>query len=434
MKTCYVSMPLGIKPNIAGRMIDFDRVYFDLVKPAVSDAGLQCVRGDELRVGALISKAVLSAVLSSDVMLADVGTADANVMYELGVRHALRRGVTILLNSGPSPVPFNISHSQIVYYEAGDDIARVAASRETIHRAVVNGLRAIEGDSPLFEVFPDLRVELPADLVSEESKRRIYPEKIRNALRKPGKPRVGRERIDEVLQAESAAKATPGVDPAVYLNLLREYRDASAWDEMVRMAETLPPEVAKDPQVIQLVALALNRRGDHERAISKLTELINETGGDAESFGILGRIYKDLYRKSGRSEHWHGAVENYRKGFEKQPTDFYTGLNVVTLLAQNGGTEAIRQMESLLPRVQQALNQTMQDDRAGDSEIAAALQLACLARQWDRARNFVSRIARAPKWIIESALHEIQTIMPGMDEAAKSELRAIIEMLEADIN
>ena len=44
-------------------------------------------------------------MITADVMVADVSGGNANVMYELGIRHALRRGATVLITS--CRMPFN---------------------------------------------------------------------------------------------------------------------------------------------------------------------------------------------------------------------------------------------------------------------------------------------------------------------------------------
>ena len=50
-----------------------------------------------------------------------------------------------------------------------------------------------------------------------------------------------------------------------------------------------------------------------------MKKLIAEAGGDAESFGILGRIYKDRYALSRQQEDLDTAITYYKQGFEKQP-------------------------------------------------------------------------------------------------------------------
>jgi hypothetical protein len=375
MKTCYVSMPFGRKTDSSGTEIDFDLVYQELIKPAAESAGLACMRADELRFGAFIHKAVFSAVLGSDVMIADITTLNANVFYELGLRHATRRGMTILVMAQGSSAPFNISYSQIVRYNPVD-LREEHWLREKLAERI-KGVQ-IEVDSPLFEFFPDLRVQLPSELVTPESRRRIYPEHISTRLATAEKLTSRDERVAAVVGAESAAKQTPELDPTVYLNLLKAYRDDSAWNEMIRMVDSLAPEIAKDPAIVQLLALALNRRaqsGDQDRAIAAMKESVAATGGDAESFGILGRIYKDRYATNKDFADLHAAIGYYKKGFELQPTDFYTGLNAVTLLAQSPEPSSRDELENMLPNVRRSVEARITPDAPpGYWELSAALQ------------------------------------------------------------
>jgi hypothetical protein len=45
VKTCFISMPFGIKSDLSGRQIDFDRLYVEVLKPGVEGRGLTCLRG-----------------------------------------------------------------------------------------------------------------------------------------------------------------------------------------------------------------------------------------------------------------------------------------------------------------------------------------------------------------------------------------------------
>ena len=53
---CFVLMPFGRKPSIAGGIIDFDAVYQDLIAPAITEAGLEPLRADEEMTGGIIHK------------------------------------------------------------------------------------------------------------------------------------------------------------------------------------------------------------------------------------------------------------------------------------------------------------------------------------------------------------------------------------------
>jgi hypothetical protein len=92
LKTCLVASPMGIRIDPkSGRKIDFNEIYFDCIKPAVESQNITCSRFDELNLGAVIHKATIEALAYSDVVISDLTFANPNVLYELGIRHALRR-------------------------------------------------------------------------------------------------------------------------------------------------------------------------------------------------------------------------------------------------------------------------------------------------------------------------------------------------------
>jgi hypothetical protein len=49
-KTCFVVMGFGKKTDFeTGRALDLDRTYRNIIKPAVTAAGLECIRADEIK-------------------------------------------------------------------------------------------------------------------------------------------------------------------------------------------------------------------------------------------------------------------------------------------------------------------------------------------------------------------------------------------------
>ena len=94
---CFVLMPFGKKPDAAGVQIDFDAVYRDLIAPAIDGAGLQPIRADEEMTGGIIHKPMFERLILCEYAVADLTTANANVFYELGIRHAVRPYSTVLL-------------------------------------------------------------------------------------------------------------------------------------------------------------------------------------------------------------------------------------------------------------------------------------------------------------------------------------------------
>ena len=44
---CFVLMPFGQKTDAAGNSVDFDRVYHEIIEPAIERSGLESIRADE---------------------------------------------------------------------------------------------------------------------------------------------------------------------------------------------------------------------------------------------------------------------------------------------------------------------------------------------------------------------------------------------------
>src|SRR5689334_7444543 len=95
---CFVLMPFSKKADpTGGDPIDFDRIYDEAILPGIEDAGLEAIRADEERTGGIIHKAMFERLLLCDYAVADLTCANANVFYELGVRHAVRPATTLAI-------------------------------------------------------------------------------------------------------------------------------------------------------------------------------------------------------------------------------------------------------------------------------------------------------------------------------------------------
>ena len=93
----FVAMPFGIKKDNQGNLIDFNRVYRELIQPALCAAGLQPFRADEEHRAGDIRTDMFQELLLADLVIADITLDNPNVWYELGIRHGLRaRGVVLI--------------------------------------------------------------------------------------------------------------------------------------------------------------------------------------------------------------------------------------------------------------------------------------------------------------------------------------------------
>src|SRR4030095_14385857 len=88
--TCFVVMGFGKKTDFeTGRVLDLDRSYRTLSKPAVEAAGLKCIRADEVVHSGMIDVPMYELLLEADVVVADLSPSNPNTIYTLGVAHGV---------------------------------------------------------------------------------------------------------------------------------------------------------------------------------------------------------------------------------------------------------------------------------------------------------------------------------------------------------
>lgn len=164
-KLCFVIMPYGKRLDIGDQTeVNFDDVYEFIIKEVVQDRlQMQVIRSDKISNPGWIHRDMLEHIYSADVAIVDITTLNPNVFYELGVRHALRRSVTILIKRRRTNIPFNIQGQRIIQYDM--DVKSAREAQKEIEEFIRNGLEKQHDDSTVYEVFPDLQVMREGDQI-----------------------------------------------------------------------------------------------------------------------------------------------------------------------------------------------------------------------------------------------------------------------------
>jgi O-acetyl-ADP-ribose deacetylase (regulator of RNase III) len=164
VRTCFAIMPFSIKPDPArGDRVNFDhKVYNGIIGPAVqlvsrSGIPMKVTRADKISRAGSIHERMIELIATADVAIVDITLGNANVFYELGVRHALRDRVTVLIRRRGTKNPFNIGGLVSIEY----DEKKPLAARRAIAAFVRNGLQSSARDSLVYSILPDLRIEPP---------------------------------------------------------------------------------------------------------------------------------------------------------------------------------------------------------------------------------------------------------------------------------
>jgi hypothetical protein len=136
--SCFVIMPFA---NPIGG-------YYELIyEPAIKKTGLTPVRADTdiFGTGKIIEQ-IWAGLKRAKVLVAELTGRNPNVLYELGLAHALNKPV-VLISSNEGDVPFDVRHVRVIYYDVSDPfwgeklIAKVA---ENVASALANPNDAIQ--------------------------------------------------------------------------------------------------------------------------------------------------------------------------------------------------------------------------------------------------------------------------------------------------
>ena len=183
----------------------FSHVYEYIIKPACLKAGFEPVRADEVRTTNVIALDVVKRVINSDMCLCDLSGQNPNVLYELGIRQAFNRPVTIIKDDVTKRI-FDIQGIRDVEYDHALRVDHVRASVEEVAEMLTNTYEKVDEVNSLVKL---LGVE--AARVSDKTTISVDTELILSAIN-------GLEK--RVVAVERAAKAKE-----MPLSLLRPARD-----------------------------------------------------------------------------------------------------------------------------------------------------------------------------------------------------------------
>ncbi len=106
-------------------------------------------------------------------------------------------------------------------------------------------------------------------------------------------------------------------------------------------------ERSSDPRIKQLLALATSKLGMPELALEIILPVYNQSPDDIESAGILGSIYKELFKKNQQTTFAVLARDTYQRNFEVT-NNYYTGINAASMSAMAGQVGKAREVASLV--------------------------------------------------------------------------------------
>ncbi|MGE0594335.1 MAG: tetratricopeptide repeat protein [Vicinamibacterales bacterium] len=333
MRLCFVIMPFGDKDVVddrgVTRRVSFDAIYASVFEPAIGavtlpEGGtLQARRTDRDFFTGDISQEMFEYLEYARIALTDITSLNANVFYELGVRHRARGSGTAVFRQPFVKLPFDINQIKAFPYEF-EPVERVPESRALITRVLSESLVQNRIDSPVQRALA----------VQRTQHRSIEPDlrEAENALR-------AGDRHAAIAACRRAAAIEPG-NSLVRLRLGLLYRDDGQW---TRALEEFTGALAAEPGYAE----AYRERGIAENklfqaagrppgapdGLASLERAVTLAPDDYDAWSSLGGILK----REGRLEE---ALAAYDRATEVSRGHSYPLLNAVKLRARLTGTLA----------------------------------------------------------------------------------------------
>lgn len=304
-----------------GRVLDLDKSYKYIIKPAAEAANLECTRADEIIHSGIIDVPMYEQLLKADVVVADVSTYNCNAFYELGIRHALRPFTTITIAEDKMIYPFDISHIAVAKYAhlgEGIDFGEVERMRDVLRKAMEVIASKPVDDSPVYTFLKDLQ---PPRMATAAAAADPGAQKSLASIAQPATPRQPEVVVTLKVLREQAQKAMDDKDFPTAISL---------WT-------TLRAMVADDACAVQKLALATYKSelpdpiAALEKAKALLAGLHPEVSTDTETLGMWGAIHKRLWELKNTRADLDAAIFSYEKGFHLK-NDHYNGINLAYLL------------------------------------------------------------------------------------------------------
>ncbi|HSE17129.1 MAG TPA: tetratricopeptide repeat-containing protein [Pyrinomonadaceae bacterium] len=330
----FIIRPFGTKNDI-----NFDDVEQKLIDPALNRLQVTGRTTMEIRRQGNIRLDMFQRLLTADLVITDISIQNANVYYELGVRHALRGKHTFMIRASGAgiktdEVPFDIKTDRYLTYDG----LNPAASVDDLFEGLRQTINSEAEDSPVFQMLPDLE---------EQNRARFLPI-----------PRDFREEVERATQKRElgdlellAAEARGFEWEFEGLRLvgrsqfdLKAFEGARATWEAVRMQDQL------DVEANTLLGTIYQRLGDLTSSDQALKRVLSRSGlkkeNRAEVGSLLGSNAKsrwtaewrqattlqDRQRRAFVSPYLDEALEAYDAAFKEDLNHFYSGLNSLAML------------------------------------------------------------------------------------------------------
>jgi len=419
MTSIFIVRPFG-KKRVAiteGQSVevDFDAIDQGLIKPALAANGLEGETTEVIAAAGNIRVDMFEMLITYDLVIADISIDNANVFYELGIRHGLRPKGTILLRfSTPGKdTPFDLKTDRYIAYDRNDPGAAVALLTQSIKETVLSMRESGRPDSPVFGLLPALSPPDPASLV-------VVPRSFQEAVEQ-AEAQTSDGATTLALLGDEARRVRWGREGLRLVG--RAQRRLSAFEAARETWEAVRKDLPDDIEANLMLATIYQRLGNNVMASQACRRVLENKAAPpakrADAHSQLARNEKaawakeftalepqDAQQQAISDQRLIDAFEGYQAGFTEDLNDYYSGLNALGLVV---ALERLAEAQpdswaSLFPNARRA-SAALDDYRDQLKQLTGAVGISL-----DNAKSRSERAGTPDEWLrVSEAQYQLLT-------------------------
>lgn len=149
-KSCFIITPIGNEGSDIRKKAE--GVIFATIEPVLKEMNYDMILPQQMSNPGSITNQVIEHIINDELVIANLTGLNANVMYELAIRHAKRKPVVCIIEKS-TQLPFDIAADRAIFYD--DSMSSVISTKEALVKAIKSVLDGTQVDNPIYRAIKE---------------------------------------------------------------------------------------------------------------------------------------------------------------------------------------------------------------------------------------------------------------------------------------